>query len=1070
MPGAESTEGLHIALAIGGRQPAYAAQDGRQTRAATTIEGENSLNENTVSTVDFFLFSPKVESGAVVLDADGDTVWVRTYYGRHTVASQTMTDEDANDHSPDADGNAVTPDYYPTEYFTVATGSSTSWIESLGLVPGSRLYALANVDWANAKLPVESEGADGIEITYTAASASDITSVGKLKALSLLDADIYKKEKAGESAGAQEMTGKRFLMDGLYRFTQADIDAYKAAPNAVHQETVSLRRAAAKVRVNIFKATSWTDENGASVTIQPATIQAKVNNYATRTKAFAPEAGEGLGENGHASTYAELNTYVNDGVTAPSGTAYLTSVLFYTFAHDWSNDIGHETTFIMNLPYEGRTNNWYKIVFVPDGNPCYHRNTFYEVNVTVAYDGSMESYEPAPISNPQYKVSEWYPEEFDVENATPVDYLILDKYFIDMRNVAETQITFYSSNKVTVEVVHDVEAEIAALGGVEAFPWPEGFESRDEYIGEDYDSRELTQLGISVATIPGIYYPDKENHRVPIYHDEEKGVDKNTTNSTADTYYGLTAYNDDGTGTYDSESSAGNKNFADLNNARYLPVTVKPYAGRDSQYEAEKEQSEVYITWPGDEFGQDGRLIDLYSAIPRNATLRFITLKVRMKKLYIDSHTAEEDQYITRYVIIKQYPLVYVVNQFGLYSLMDGSVLKRTDLNNQDHYVIDFADQAYHQGKKSDDLYQLYCHDMEAWKDASYWVTVPNEIVYGTYEGSAVKVYGTTSETTFKHVTETETTDDNGSTVVTRTQTTKPYSLTGNVSYNPNMKCKFYLDGTTKTFTDDANDYAWNQHRYNDVGTIHYGQIYQINSAYNDGSGNSQKNDDNLVGLDNNASAYNNRMYEVRVTATSSKYRIGYPKMLNWTDENGNSQIYADPSEQNNQLVSPHFVFASQLGNASATPYWEMAQDHCMHYVEVDNKGNVYKDWRLPTIAELSTIKQFQQDENIFNVTMSRILNSDGETNPCYWTAGQSSDGLGWYVDTQGAGLPTKITSSGKTQEVGYGIYGPWLYNSDGTYQTDTNGDKVANGKHKTAAIESSKAIRIRCVRDIKGE
>lgn len=997
MPGAESTEGLHIALAIGGRQPAYAAQDGRQTRAATTIEGENSLNENTVSTVDFFLFSPKVESGAVVLDADGDTVWVRTYYGRHTVASQTMTDEDANDHSPDADGNAVTPDYYPTEYFTVATGSSTSWIESLGLVPGSRLYALANVDWANAKLPVESEGADGIEITYTAASAGDITTIDKLKALSLLDADIYKKEKAGESAASQEMTGKRFLMDGLYRFTQADIDAYKAAPSSVHQETVSLRRAAAKVRVNIFKATSWTDENGASVTIQPATIQAKVNNYATRTKAFAPEAGEGLGENGHASTYAELNTYVNDGVTVPSGTAYLTSVLFYTFAHDWSNDIGHETTFIMNLPYTdgSRDDNWYRIVFVPDGKQSYARNTFYEVDVTVAYDGSTKPYEPAPISNPEYKVSEWYPEGLNVDITTPVDYLILDKYFIDMRNVAETQITFYSSNKVTVEVVHDVEAEIAALGGVEAFPWPEGFGYAD-YIGEAIDADvEKDFDGVAVADIPGIYYPDKENRRIPIY---TATSGENTNNTTAVSYYGWGS----------TQVADGSTVFRDLNRAWYKPVTVKP----DGNYNSEKSLSEVYITWPGTAHSEHGELIGLYSAIPRNATLRFITLKVTMEKAY------DPGEYITRYVIVKQYPLEYIVNEFGYYSFMDDDVLSKGGVHEQHLYRNSFANHL------NGSNYQVYCSDLELGAGGTYTrtVNVPSQVVNGLGEAAEKSFTNSDNSVSFG------------------------YGLDGHVSANVSMKCKFFLDGTARTYSDGFAG-AYDQHTWQDAEGTHHGIIYQIDDSYNDSEEGRKATGDNINGLDANTPANNNRMYVVTITATSSKYRIGYPATATHTDDNGKVQLYADDSEENNLLVSPHFAIASQLGNSSATPYWETAQDQCLHYVEVDNQGNVYEDWRLPTIAELSIIKQYQLDDDVFNVTMNRILNSDGETNPRYWTAGKYQ-----YVDTTGDGSERTQTFTDFSDE-----------------EVEAGKNVVGYGIYKGTTIRKPVTdVRVRCVRDIK--
>ena len=159
-----------------------------------------------------------------------------------------------------------------------------------------------------------------------------------------------------------------------------------------------------------------------------------------------------------------------------------------------------------------------------------------------------------------------------------------------------------------------------------------------------------------------------------------------------------------------------------------------------------------------------------------------------------------------------------------------------------------------------------------------------------------------------------------------------------------------------------------------------------------------------------------------------------------WQD----ADLYTDPSDENNQLVSPHFVIASQLGNNPATYYWHVAHDRCLHYVEVDNKGNVYNNWRLPTIAELSIIKDFQLDPDVYNVTMVRVLNSDGEGDPRYWTAGKD-----WYVDTRGAGTKQKQT-----------------YSETVLVESLTNG--VYKGNNVYSKDETSAKIRVRCVRDIK--
>ena len=97
VPGTETGDGLRITLALSGKQPLYAKAD-KQTRA--TIEGENSLNENTVSTVHFFLFNPTTTDGNVSwtfkkswsFPEDGETI------------SQTAGANDENDET-------ATPDY-----------------------------------------------------------------------------------------------------------------------------------------------------------------------------------------------------------------------------------------------------------------------------------------------------------------------------------------------------------------------------------------------------------------------------------------------------------------------------------------------------------------------------------------------------------------------------------------------------------------------------------------------------------------------------------------------------------------------------------------------------------------------------------------------------------------------------------------------------------------------------------------------------------------------------------------------------------------------------------------------
>lgn len=95
----------------------------------------------------------------------------------------------------------------------------------------------------------------------------------------------------------------------------------------------------------------------------------------------------------------------------------------------------------------------------------------------------------------------------------------------------------------------------------------------------------------------------------------------------------------------------------------------------------------------------------------------------------------------------------------------------------------------------------------------------------------------------------------------------------------------------------------------------------------------------------------NNNMYFVRITKTSNEYVLSVPAM----DKDG----YTESSPENNQLVAPAFMIASQLGTVYSQRFND-AKEHCKQYAEKSLAGEVYDDWRLPTEAELEIIDKYQ--------------------------------------------------------------------------------------------------------------
>jgi hypothetical protein len=197
--------------------------------------------------------------------------------------------------------------------------------------------------------------------------------------------------------------------------------------------------------------------------------------------------------------------------------------------------------------------------------------------------------------------------------------------------------------------------------------------------------------------------------------------------------------------------------------------------------------------------------------------------------------------------------------------------------------------------------------------------------------------------------------------------------------YDDIFKSKYYVDGTKIT-----------------KGTIYY--IYHY------------------YGWDSSAdSNNNNNMYVVRITSTSDKYRIDKPLITNGL---------TDGSANNNNVVSPAFMLASQLGTVSPTN-WKTASKHCQNYVEVGLNGTVYSDWRLPTLSELAVISEYQ---NSGKGVMATVLGGES-----YWSAYHISDKNCGYYKTG--------------------------YDNDKTYHDGWAGSETG--------VDANNSCYIRCIRDL---
>ena len=384
------------------------------------------------------------------------------------------------------------------------------------------------------------------------------------------------------------------------------------------------------------------------------------------------------------------------------------------------------------------------------------------------------------------------------------------------------------------------------------------------------------------------------------------------------------------------------------------------------------------------EGGLNGHLV-IHSPIPVNKTIRYITLTVKNAQ-YDESDQGTHSCIKT--VTIKQYPLEYITGISGLYSYLDENT-----------------------GAWPTGLYQL---NYDSW--AVDKNTEPQYTINQSLENSAI-VKGLNGHE----------------------------GLNGHIGDNKEMKSKFYVEnnnGEGRIFRIDLSylkDYEKvpaGTGKYNNVYTYEGKEkgnytITATESEWGDYTQNSdkdyiEKNVDGLGGytlaiknveknkgdyshsyisqqggnyirtkdtdfipnlvyyLEDNGTASNNQMYHVVITSTSGDYQLGRPIMKK-------DEEIVDPNNlDNDKLVSPSFMLASQLGNSS-TISWEDAKNQCKNYVEVGINGEVYDDWRLPTAAEINIIIKYQTDDKVNTkdnrAVMDYVLNYEGQSNPDYWVS-----------------------------------------------------------------------------------
>lgn len=336
-----------------------------------------------------------------------------------------------------------------------------------------------------------------------------INTIQGLKDLVATDEDIALWE--GMKVGSGKYEGKTFLMDGKKVFLGRDLNKSQSTLDI----PVEVKRAAVKVEVTLKYSDEWRNKFTASE------LEAQFANYATATAAFAEAPMLDADKRGF-TTYPEATKNVLERFSsAPvfetgntDGKLHNGSkIRFYAYVNTWEQEVSNETMFLVDLPgkivdeqhpenNKDLAHNFYKIPIVPNSQEkILNRNTFYQVTAVVDMEGSSTIDVPVELEDVEIKVADWKSTNINVGTGDNPEYLMLNEYHVEIRNVdGYDGLRFYSSAPINnVEIVEFASDNAAASAGVD-FTYPG-----------------------NAGKIPGVFFVNKDNDRTEVNENDPNG-------------------------------------------------------------------------------------------------------------------------------------------------------------------------------------------------------------------------------------------------------------------------------------------------------------------------------------------------------------------------------------------------------------------------------------------------------------------------------------------------------------------------------------------------------------------
>ena len=812
-------------------------------------------------------------------------------------------------------------------------------------------------------------------LTYDEVSAG-VASLNDVNNIANRSGNIYKQYVSENPLNCQT-TDKEFMMDGIIENWTPD-----AATRDQVFQPVTLNRAAAKIVLNVnfdadfLKSLTHnkivtTGEGGTeTVTWEEKTAAEKVTitgspawrfyNFAFGAPVFTPET-QGAGIEVHSSDRQLFSSFIED-------TEHEFQIITYSYPNKW-NDASGAPSFVVSIGYTQGDNtsyNYYRIPIVPKTTTTFERNHIYVINATIATRGSELHEDVDEIKDVHYYVLPWNDESNSAAVHNEVE-AVQHKYL-------------------------KVNPKVYTLRG-------DGAQSVDI----NYLKASGTSVGWKLFT-----YDSKGNQTAVVANNADGATRAWFYNSTgaftqtySDTGSGITWGNTMGVDIVQStEGVSGSSGKFTVTSQALTNKAIKYIRFRVFLNDDETLYEDVIIRhFPTDNIQNiTGTWSSYHSTTGSTQEVTLTTTILSEAQAWAAQYGVDfttEEVIVTDDITYAEYSAHSSETGYSIASAQETVTTNtfkqyvqnndvRASANGIDNGVI--GEDGYYYWGVTPQLVD------QSWDDTYYtWDYYTTRNYYGTpypyywyrytnrYRAHYTHTYTQTQYSVTAQMTGT------GNWVDWNRDAGKAYSQ-ANVKYTRAtiFTAKVYDASNSRIVAIEPIRSGTSNANYQYTYRMATSQAQGGYNTYYEGGGNNAYGTGNSGSM---ANLTNNHMYVIQISATSTDYILGRPIL-----GNPNANLSQD------DVVSPAFMIASQLGAVTTTNSNTTAADHCARYMEVAADGTRYTGWRLPTPDEIGVITRYQNG-TINGVTISSNYQALTPvlTGNTYWslTGNPASTGIG---------------------------------------------------------------------------